>query len=103
LAAHDLEFPGWTPENVKLLLPPRQSRGNSRLDSSDVNSYLREISGQDFTAKDFRTWAGSVAACALLRGLEPFASPTQAKKNLVGMIKDVASQLGKYAIRLPQM
>jgi DNA topoisomerase-1 len=64
------------------------------IDSSDVNTYLREISGQDFTAKDFRTWAGSVAACALLRELEPFASPTQAKKNLVGVIKDVASQLG---------
>jgi DNA topoisomerase I len=64
------------------------------IDSSDVNAYLREISGQDFTAKDFRTWAGSVAACALLRELEPFASATQAKKNLVSVIKDVASQLG---------
>jgi DNA topoisomerase-1 len=64
------------------------------IDSSDVNTYLREISGQDFTAKDFRTWAGTVAACALLRELEPFESATQAKKNLVGVIKDVASQLG---------
>jgi DNA topoisomerase-1 len=64
------------------------------IDSSDVNAYLREISAQDFTAKDFRTWAGSVAACALLRELEPFASATQAKKDLVGVIKDVASQLG---------
>jgi DNA topoisomerase-1 len=64
------------------------------IDSSDVNAYLREISGQEFTAKDFRTWAGTVAACALLRELEPFKSATQAKKNLVGVIKDVASQLG---------
>ena len=64
------------------------------IDSSDVNTYLREISGQDFTAKDFRTWAGTVAACALLRELEPFESATQAKKNLVGVIKDVASRLG---------
>jgi DNA topoisomerase-1 len=64
------------------------------IDSSDVTTYLREISGQDFTAKDFRTWAGSVATCALLRELEPFVSETQAKKNLVGVIKDVASQLG---------
>ena len=64
------------------------------IDSSNVNTYLREISGEDFTAKDFRTWAGTVAACALLRELEPFGSETEAKKNLVGVIKDVASQLG---------
>ena len=71
-------------------------RGGERhtIDSSDVNTYLREISGQDFTAKDFRTWTGTVAAYALLRELEPFESATQAKKNLVGVIKDVASQLG---------
>jgi DNA topoisomerase-1 len=71
-------------------------RGGERhtIDSSDVNTYLREISGQDFTAKDFRTWAGTVAAYALLCELEPFEAATQAKKNLVGAIKDVASQLG---------
>jgi DNA topoisomerase-1 len=64
------------------------------VDSADVNEYLRELTGEEFTAKDFRTWAGTVAACALLRELEPFKSATQAKKNLVGVIKDVASQLG---------
>jgi DNA topoisomerase-1 len=68
--------------------------GRHTIDSSDVNTYLREISGHEFTAKDFRTWAGTVAACALLRELEPFASETQAKKSLVGVIKDVAAQLG---------
>jgi DNA topoisomerase-1 len=64
------------------------------IDSSDVNAYLREISGEDFTAKDFRTWAGTVTACRLLRELEPFSSETQAKKNVVGVIKNVAAQLG---------
>lgn len=64
------------------------------VDSADVNDYLRAIAGDNFTAKDFRTWAGSVLACSLLRQLEPFTSDTQAKKNLVAAIKDVARQLG---------
>lgn len=64
------------------------------IDSSDVNEYLREISGQYFTAKDFRTWAGSVLACDLLQAFEPFTSETQAKKNVVEAIKCVASRLG---------
>jgi DNA topoisomerase IB len=38
------------------------------IDSADVNAYLREISGQDFTAKDFRTWAGTVLAAKALAG-----------------------------------
>ncbi len=62
--------------------------------SADVNEYLREISEQDFTAKDFRTWAGSVLAYATLKDLEPFESASQAKKNVVQMIKDVAARLG---------
>ncbi len=64
------------------------------IDSSDVNDYLREISHQDFTAKDFRTWAGTVLACTTLCGLEAFATQTQAKKNVVDAIKHVASRLG---------
>jgi DNA topoisomerase-1 len=64
------------------------------IDSSDVNEYLREITGQHFTAKDFRTWAGSVLACNLLRGMGPFESATQAKKNVVAAIKAVALKLG---------
>ena len=62
--------------------------------SSDVNEYLREITGQHFTAKDFRTWAGSVLACDLLRGMGAFESATQAKKNVVAAIKSVALKLG---------
>ena len=64
------------------------------VDSSDVNDYLREISGEPFTAKDFRTWAGTVLACSMLREFEAFDSETQAKKNVVAAIKSVAERLG---------
>jgi DNA topoisomerase-1 len=64
------------------------------IDAADVNDYLREISGQDFTAKDFRTWAGTVLACEMLRQFEPAESDTQAKKNIVAAIKSVAQRLG---------
>jgi DNA topoisomerase-1 len=64
------------------------------VDSADVNEYLREISGQDFTAKDFRTWAGSVLACEMLWEFEKFESETEAKRNVVQAIKQVAARLG---------
>lgn len=64
------------------------------IDSADVNHYLQEISGEHFTAKDFRTWAGTVLANELLRELGPFQTAAQAKKNVVEAIKQVAKQLG---------
>lgn len=64
------------------------------IDSADVNEYLREITGQHFTAKDFRTWAGTVMTCDLLREMVPFESEAQAKKNVVAVIKQVAAKLG---------
>jgi DNA topoisomerase-1 len=64
------------------------------VDSGDVNDYLREITGQDFTAKDFRTWAGTVLAACALREFEAFTSETQAKKNIVQAIESVARKLG---------
>ena len=64
------------------------------IDSSDVNDYLREITQEDFTAKDFRTWAGTVLACEMLKNFEPFESETQAKKNVVRAIESVAEHLG---------
>lgn len=64
------------------------------IDSADVNEYIREISHQDFTAKDFRTWAGTVLALVALQEFESFESETQAKKNIVQAIKDVAMNLG---------
>jgi DNA topoisomerase-1 len=68
--------------------------GHHSIDSADVNEYLRAMTGQDFTAKDFRTWAGSVLACTMLQEFEAFTSQTQAKKNVVQAIKDVAGRLG---------
>ena len=62
--------------------------------SQDVNSYLREISGQDFTAKDFRTWAGTVLAAIALREFKAVTGQTQAKKNVVTAIEAVAKTLG---------
>jgi DNA topoisomerase-1 len=64
------------------------------IDSADVNEYLREISGQDFTAKDFRTWAGTVLAARALKLIEPPASDTHAKKNLAAAVEAVAGVLG---------
>jgi DNA topoisomerase I len=64
------------------------------LDSADVNDYLREASGGDFTAKDFRTWAGTVLAARALQEMEKVDSDTQAKRNLVQAIETVAQRLG---------
>jgi DNA topoisomerase-1 len=60
--------------------------------SADVNAYLKEVSGQDFTAKDFRTWAGTVLACAALRQLE--FEERRATKHVVQAIDAVAGLLG---------
>jgi DNA topoisomerase I len=64
------------------------------IDSADVNAYLREISGDDFTAKDFRTWFGTVLAARALQGFDVDCSDSQAKKNLVQAIEAVAGLLG---------
>lgn len=64
------------------------------ISSSDVNAYLHEITGQDFTAKDFRTWAGTVLAALALREFEKFDSQAQAKRNVVAAIESVAKKLG---------
>jgi DNA topoisomerase-1 len=63
--------------------------------SSDVNGYLQRIAGQDFTAKDFRTWAGTVLAARALKQYEDHAqSAAQAKRNVAAAIGSVAMQLG---------
>ena len=64
------------------------------VDSADVNDYLRNISGEDYTAKDFRTWSGTMLAALALREFEKFDSDTQAKKNIVRAIESVAEKLG---------
>lgn len=64
--------------------------------SDDVNAYLREISGDDFTAKDFRTWAGTVLAAQALQALEQAEHGTerQPKKDIVRAVEEVAHRLG---------
>lgn len=62
--------------------------------SEDVNAYLHEIAGSEFTAKDFRTWAGTVLASLALQEFEAFGSATQAKKNITDAIKTVSQRLG---------
>ena len=62
--------------------------------STNVNDYLREITGQEFTAKDFRTWAGTVLAASHLAEIGKFTSQNAAKKNVTQAIKSVASFLG---------
>ena len=62
--------------------------------SGDVNAYLKAIAGEDYTSKDFRTWAGTVLAAQLLREFEAFKSGSQAKKNIVEAVETVAKKLG---------
>jgi DNA topoisomerase-1 len=62
--------------------------------SQDVNTYLRDIAGDNFTAKDFRTWAGTVLAAIALREFESVTHQTEAKKNIVTAIESVARMLG---------
>ena len=64
------------------------------VDSADVNDYLREVAGEGFTAKDFRTWAGTVLAALALREFEAFDTKAQARKNVVRAIEHVAERLG---------
>jgi DNA topoisomerase-1 len=65
-----------------------------RVDSADVNRYIREICGHDFTAKDFRTWAGTVLAARELHSAGPCRNPSTGKRVMVNAIKSVAKRLG---------
>ncbi|HVS52731.1 MAG TPA: DNA topoisomerase IB [Opitutaceae bacterium] len=65
-----------------------------RVTSDDVNAYLREVAGEEFSAKDFRTWAGTVLAALALGQFERFATKAEAKKNLVRAVENVAARLG---------
>jgi DNA topoisomerase I len=62
--------------------------------SADVNAYLKEITGKEVTAKDFRTWAGTVLAALALKEFETFDTQAKAKKNVRAAIERVASKLG---------
>ena len=62
--------------------------------SDDVNQYLQEITGEKYTAKDFRTWAGTVMAAMALQAQEPFENKEEAKRNVKAAIGAVAKMLG---------
>jgi DNA topoisomerase-1 len=63
------------------------------VDSADVNGYLRELTGQDFTAKDFRTWSGTLLAVAALTRLGPAPSAREGKSLVLKAIDEVAGKL----------
>jgi DNA topoisomerase I len=64
------------------------------IDSDDVNGYIQDVSGGDFTAKDFRTWSGTVLAAWALQELGEFDSKTQARRQVVAAVKSVSEELG---------
>jgi DNA topoisomerase-1 len=67
------------------------------VDSGDVNAYLREVSGDEFTAKDFRTWAGTLFAARELRAIGKADGAQAARKNVNEAVKAVAARLGNTA------
>lgn len=83
-----LEIPG---QNLFQYLDENGERHT--VSSSDVNAYLQTLTGADFTAKDYRTWAGSALALSVLRELQ-WEPESDAKRHVVAMVKDVAKQLG---------
>jgi DNA topoisomerase-1 len=70
------------------------SGGVKCITSNDVNAYLREITGGEFTAKDFRTWAGTLAAAQALDEAVPVSSDTATKRTIVAAVDQVATTLG---------
>jgi len=64
------------------------------IDSDAVNAYLRGVAGAAFTAKDFRTWAGTVLAALALAEVAAFTSERQARRNIVRAVESVARRLG---------
>jgi DNA topoisomerase I len=64
------------------------------INSSDVNDYLRQVTREDFSAKDFRTWAGTVLAARALREIKQVDSKAHTKRNLANAIETVAKKLG---------
>ncbi|WP_295125885.1 DNA topoisomerase IB [uncultured Chitinophaga sp.] len=64
------------------------------LDSGEVNEYLKNATAEEFTCKDFRTWAGTVHALNMMAELGPYETLTECKKNILGIIDGVACKLG---------
>ncbi len=71
-----------------------ESKERQSVSSEDVNAYLRETTGEDFTAKDFRTWGGTVLALSALLEIGSCEGEREANKAVVEAVKRVAGQLG---------
>jgi DNA topoisomerase-1 len=71
-----------------------ENGNHCRIDSTDVNDYLRAITGEEFSSKDFRTWGGTGLAAIAFEQLGKAENGAQAKKNIVSAIKTVAERLG---------
>ena len=65
-----------------------------KVGSADINEYLREITQEDFTAKDFRTWHGTGYTAQQLTALGPAKTETETKQNIVLAVKETAQRLG---------
>jgi len=88
IVRHMLDLPGYQ------LFCYVDETGESRaVESSDVNAYIKSIAGEDFTSKDFRTWAGTVLCARALRALESPRSATAGRRNVANAIAAVAGQL----------
>lgn len=71
-----------------------ENKERCSIDSGMVNNYIKEISGEDFTAKDFRTWAGTVNAFLAFKELGPSETATETKKRIIEALDKVAHHLG---------
>jgi len=88
IVRHMLDLPGYQ------LFCYVDEAGESRaVESADVNAYLRSIAGEEFTSKDFRTWAGTVLCARALRALQPPQSVSAGRRNVAAAIDEVAAQL----------
>jgi DNA topoisomerase I len=72
----------------------RSAGGWCELTARDVNDYLHELVGVPYTAKDFRTWGGTLRAATVLAELGPASTPTEAKRNVMTAVRLVAAELG---------
>jgi DNA topoisomerase I len=72
----------------------RSARRWRPVDADDINAYLREISGEEMTAKDFRTWHGTVKAAGELAEIGPQPTKARRKKAVSSAMKEVADMLG---------
>jgi DNA topoisomerase-1 len=82
------DIPGYT------LFQYRTERGKDAIDSGDVNAYLRETTGEAFSAKDFRTWGGTVLAAKALRARGEAEGEAAADQHCLDVVKEVAEGLG---------